>query len=101
MDLAKQFHPGADWTRFPGAELICKGLIDLEHGEESEESLLVEISASKLRQLGFEIAVPRRPLPEHALFQRLVTADPDRAHSRYNALLRRLASFHRSARCGG
>ena len=32
--------------------------------------------------------------------ERLFAEDPDRAHSRYNALLRRLASFHHSARCG-
>ncbi len=100
MDSAKKFDPRGEWAHLPGADLIRKGLSDLRRGEVSEESLLVEISASKLRLLGFEFESPRRAFPEHELFQRLAAADPDRAHSRYNALLRRLASFHRSVRCG-
>jgi hypothetical protein len=89
-----------DWVALPGADLIRKGLVDLSRGQVSNESLLVEISASRLRALGFEVHSPRRDSPEHELFLRLSAGDPERAHSRYNALLRRLASFHHSARCG-
>ena len=89
-----------DWAEWPGADLVRKGLHDLARGRETNESLLVEISASKLRRLGFEFEAPRRELPEHELFLRLSDEDPDRAHARYNALLRRLVSFHRSALCG-
>ena len=89
-----------DWADLPGADLIRKGLLDLSRGRLSNESLLVEISASRLRALGFDVAPARQDFPEHELFLRLSAEDPDRAHSRYNALLRRLSSFHHSARCG-
>jgi hypothetical protein len=89
-----------DWADLPGADLIRTGLLDLSRGQVSIESLLVEISASRLGQLGFEVRPALRDCPEHELFRRLFAEDPDRAHSRYNALLRRLASFHHSARCG-
>lgn len=89
-----------EWADLPGADLIRIGLLDLSRGRVSNESLLVEISSSRLRSLGFDVNPPRRDYPEHELFLRLSAEDPDRAHSRYNALLRRLASFHRSARCG-
>jgi hypothetical protein len=87
------------WAPLPGADLVSKGMRDLSMGQESAESLLVEIGAFRLRQLGFEIESPPREFPEHRLFLRLVEEDPRRAHSRYNALLRRLVSFHHSARC--
>ena len=83
----------------PGADLVRKGLRDLHLGQESNESLLVEIGASRLRQLGYEIERSPREFPAHQLFLRLAEEDPRRAHSQYNALLRRLASFHHSARC--
>jgi hypothetical protein len=101
MDFAEKLDAAGEWAHLPGANLIRKGLADLDRGEVSEESLLVEISASKLRRLGFEVQHLRRRLPEHQLFERLVAADPARAHSRYNALLRRLTSFHRAVRCAG
>ena len=95
-----RFDAPEDWADLPGANLIRKGLLDLARGRVSNEALLVEISASRLRSLGFEVAPARRDSPEHELFLRLSAEDPDRAHSRYKALLRRLASFHHSARCG-
>jgi hypothetical protein len=79
----------------PGAELIESGLADLSAGTESVGSLLVSIGASRLRRAG--IAVPRAiPDPEHRLYALLAAEDPARAHSRYNALLRRLVSYERS-----
>jgi len=38
-------------------------------------------------------------LPEHRLDELLARADTDSAHSRYNALIRRLVSFERAAEC--
>ena len=35
--------------------------------------------------------------PEHRLYERLASEDPDSAHSRYNALLRRLTAFESAA----
>lgn len=39
--------------------------------------------------------------PEHRLYERLALEDPDSAHSRYNALLRRLTSFESALECVG
>lgn len=82
----------------PGAELIGQGLKDAAQGVESVPALLVWIGAPRLRQLGY--AVPPGPAaPERRLYERLCRDDPDAAHSRYNALVRRLASFTRAAAC--
>ena len=81
----------------PGADLVRAGLRDLEGGVESIEALLVQIGAPRLLALGFN--VPRTTLPEHKLYDKLAEENPDTAHSRYNALLRRLISFERAAEC--
>jgi hypothetical protein len=36
---------------------------------------------------------------EHRLYRLLTQDDPDSAHARYNALIRRLVSFKRAAEC--
>ena len=41
------------------------------------------------------------PDAEHRLYERLAREDPDSAHSRYNALLRRLTSFESALECVG
>ncbi len=82
----------------PGGDLIAAGLADLERGVESLPALLVSIGAPRLAALG--VPVPR-PLPdaERRLYERLQRDDPDAAHSRYNALVRRLVSFERALAC--
>jgi hypothetical protein len=82
----------------PGADLIEEGLSDLAAGRESVPALLVSIGAPRLRQVGIEVVAPL-PTPEHRLYLRLREANPDGAHSQYNALLRRLVSFERAAAC--
>jgi hypothetical protein len=82
----------------PGAELIRKGVDDLAQGVESAEALLVSIGAPRLARLGIEVGSPR-PSPEHRLYELLAAEDADGAHSRYNALIRRLVSFERAAEC--
>jgi hypothetical protein len=82
----------------PGADLVERGLADLERGVESPEALLVSIGAPRLRRLGFSIATPV-PSPEHRLYELLASEDSDSAHARYNALIRRLVSFERAAEC--
>jgi hypothetical protein len=49
------------------------------------------------------LAIPAQviPTPEHRLYERLAESDPDSAHSRYNALVRRLVSFESAAECVG
>ncbi len=88
-----------DIRNFPGGCLIAKGLDDLEQGRETAEALLVAIGAPRLQRLGFK--VPDLSSPEHRLYLVLVCSDPDGAHSRFNALVRRLTSFERAAECAG
>lgn len=86
----------------PGADLIEAGLHDLERGIASTAALLVEIGAPRLRRLGLAVpaGAPGAAPPEHRLFELLAATDPDAAHSRYNALIRRLVSYERAAACG-
>jgi hypothetical protein len=85
----------------PGADLIRKGLHDLEAGVESIEALLVLVGAPRLRELGLEVndTLPRTAYPEHRLYDLLAREGDDGVHSRYNALIRRLVSFERAAEC--
>jgi len=94
-----RYNAAVDFARYPGHDLVRVGLVDLARGVESVEALLVAIGAPRLRRLGLE--VPESPFtsPEHRLYERLRGDDPDGAHSRYNALLRRLVSFERAAEC--
>jgi len=82
----------------PGADLVNEGLADLARGVESVPALLVSIGAPRLRRIGLEI--PKTfPSPEKRLYALLETTGPDSAHSRYNALIRRLVSYERAAEC--
>jgi hypothetical protein len=83
----------------PGADLIRRGLADLENGVESVEAMLVLVGAPRLRDLGLQITAHVNGQPEHRLYDLLAADDPDSAHSRYNALIRRLVSFERAAEC--
>jgi hypothetical protein len=85
-------------SELPGADLVEKGISDLEHGTETIEALLVSIGASRLERLGFAVTTPI-PAAEHRLYERLAEEDEDSAHARYNALVRRLVSFERAAEC--
>lgn len=85
---------------FPGGDLIAEGLDDLARGRLSVASLLVSVGAPRLRRLGLELGEVL-PEPEHRLYALLEEEDPDTAHSRYNALIRRLVSFERAAECVG
>src|SRR3972149_11243474 len=82
----------------PGSGLIAAGLEDLSRGAHSIPALLVSIGAPRLKRLGVQIPNPI-PDPEHRLYDLLHEADPDAAHSRYNALVRRLVSCERAAEC--
>ncbi len=82
----------------PGEDVIEKGLADLARGEETVEALLVSIGAPRLMRIGLPIVRPFAT-PEHRLYALLSRTDPDSAHSRYNALIRRLVSYERAAEC--
>jgi hypothetical protein len=87
-----------DDARLPGEELVSQGLRDLSAGRETEAALLLEIAAPRLRSIGIDVTAPQDPdgiSAEHRLY-RLLSAQPD-AHSQYNALLARIASYARAA----
>ncbi len=77
----------------PGAETIDMGLMTLAAGQESIESLLVSLSAPRLRREG--VPLPRDLLtdPEVRLYRLLEQARGSLAHARYLAYLRQVASF--------
>ena len=84
----------------PGEDLIIQGIADLKEGRETVHSLLVSIGAFRLRRAGINVPTNEFNDPEHRLYRLLSEDDSDSAHSRYNALIRRLVSFERAAECG-
>ncbi len=82
----------------PGGDLIQAGLDDLARGVQSLPALLVSIGAPRLERLGYPVLRPIEE-PECRLYELLHEVDAATAHSRYNALVRRLVSFERAAEC--
>ena len=83
----------------PANEFITRGIEDLGHQRETTSALLVAIGAPKLRSLGIRVPESLPSNPEHRLYDLLSATDPDSAHSRYNALIRKLVSFERAVPC--
>jgi len=81
----------------PGEELIQQGIRDLSDGNETIPALLVAIGAPRLRRLGLPVPSELPFSPEHRLYQKLSESDPDSAHSRYNAWIRRHVSYESAA----
>lgn len=86
------------FSALPGADLVEQGMRDLERGVDSVEALLVSIAAHRLTAVGLEPPATIAS-PEHRLYGLLAAEDQDSAHSRYNALIRRIVSFERAAEC--
>ena len=89
------------FSELPGGDLLAAGLEDLRRGVESVPGLLAQIGAPRLRQLAIDVPAraPGGPLPEHRLYELLAREHGDGAHSRYNALIRKLVSFTRAVAC--
>ena len=85
-------------TGLPGADLVEKGLRDLERGEETIASLLVSMSAPRLSGLGLAVTAPF-PDAELRLYRHLAALHGAAAHSKYNSLVRRIVSYQRAAAC--
>jgi hypothetical protein len=84
----------------PGGDLVLQGLRDLHAGIESVEALLVQVGATNLRLRGLDVPVSLlADAPEHRLCARLQEQHGRAAHSRHNALVRRLVSFERALPC--
>jgi hypothetical protein len=94
------YNDGVTTDALPGADLIEEGLADARGGRDTVAALLVSIGAPRLVHLGIDL--PHGPAladPEHRLYLRLAQQYGDAAHSRYNALIRRLVSFERACAC--
>ena len=83
----------------PANDLIVTGIEDLGHQRETIAALVVAIGAPKLRSLGLRVPESLPSNPEHRLYDLLSATDPDSAHSKYNALIRKLVSFERAVPC--
>lgn len=86
-------------SALPGSDLIEAGVLDLLEGRETIPALLVAIGAPRLRRLGIALPEQLPGEPEHRLYELLARDETDSAHSRYNALIRRLVSYERAAEC--
>ena len=84
------------WDDLPGGDLVREGLDDLRNGRETAPALLVAIGAPRLRRLGIDVPESAQD-PEKRLYALLASTEGDAAHSRFNALIRRLVSFERAA----
>jgi len=84
----------------PGEEFIEQGIADLAAGLETVPSLLVSIGAPRLRRADLAIPFTTFDNPEHRLYELLAAENSDGAHSKYNALIRRLVSYKRAVECG-
>jgi hypothetical protein len=82
---------------FPGADLFDAAVKDLRAGVESPASLLVLMARTRLVDAGLTVPPLAVERPAHRLYDVLAAEDPDTAHGRYNALLRRIVSFARAA----
>ena len=80
--------------RLPGAEIVLPGIADVEAGRGSVDASAVQCAAGRLRGAGFEVRSAGGPVPAaHELYRRLSDELGAGAHSRYNAILARVASF--------
>ena len=86
----------AEFAGLPGGDLVVRGLSDLKSGHLTEYALLVLVAEPRLALLGIfpckNTPEPSRPV-EHALYSLLEDTYGEDAYSRYNSLLRRMASF--------
>ena len=95
--IAECWNEAVEMERFPGVEIVREGIEDLRRGVTTVAALLVSIGAPRLRQIGLPVPEQVIRSPEIELYLHLAQSDPDGAHSKYNALIRRLVSFERAA----
>jgi hypothetical protein len=82
----------------PGADLVRRGIDDLEHGRDTIQAALTRMAAPRLRSIGLDVpSTGDDPPAGHRLYELLAAGDAATAHSRYNALVARIVSFARAA----
>lgn len=78
----------------PGAEIVLPGIADIEAGRRTVNASAVQCAANRLRRLGLNARGADGNIPAaHALYRQLSSELGTGAHSRYNAILSRVASF--------
>jgi hypothetical protein len=83
-----------DLNSLPGAEIVLPGIADLEAGRRSVNAIAVQCAATRLRGIGLNAPGVEGDVPAaHQLYRQLSGELGDGAHSRYNAILARVASF--------
>jgi len=87
-----------DLTGLPAADLVTRGLEDLEARRDTVEALLVAVAWPRLERAGLPVPARARELREaELLLYRELGKDPScDAYARYGALLRELVSFERA-----
>jgi hypothetical protein len=82
------------FKNLPGAEIVLPGILDLTEGRRSVNASAVQCAAPRLRRLGIDAPSAEGGAPAaHELYSLLSEELDDGAHSRYNAILARVASF--------
>jgi len=89
----------SEQPRFPGAEIVDAGVRDLQLGATTVESEAVLMAAGRLREAGVDVPPgPESDAPaSHRLYALLAAEDSRGAHSRFNAIARRIVSFAQAA----
>ena len=77
----------------PGAQMVVKGLEDMENGSASVEYYLARIASPVLVKAGLLNKVSTSIDDEINLYQLLNTKDEPNAYGKYNSLMRLLVSF--------
>ncbi len=84
--------PGAR-ERFHGDELVTAGLADLTAGRRTPAALLVAAAGPRLERAGVQVPAHALDTSGRELYALLEAELGPRAHSRYNALQRRIISY--------
>ncbi|HEY3552346.1 MAG TPA: hypothetical protein VGK66_01535 [Solirubrobacterales bacterium] len=88
--------PAQELDKLPGAEIVLPGIKDLEAGRETIDALAVSAAAKKLGVSDLLSVANAEEPAAHRLYKRLNSELGDAAHSRYNAILSRVAKFARA-----
>ena len=83
--------------KLPGAEIVLPGIEDLAAGRETVNALAVRAAATRLGVRDLVGDADAAEPAAHRLYRRLSNELGDGAHSRYNAILRRVARYARAA----
>lgn len=80
--------------KYPGGEIISKGLNDIRHKKyNSVEALAVFTASTRLNEFGFHIDENHFVYPHLLLYKKLQKKFSNSAHAQYNALMTRVAKF--------